>query len=43
MSYGFNNYVNNKVSDRVLLYFDSLTARYKEKGECGSQKFLFLH
>ena len=43
MSYGLGNYVNNKVSDPVLLFFDSFTARYKEKGECGSQKFLFLH
>ena len=43
MSYGLGSYVNNKVSDPVLLFFDSFTARYKETGECGSQKFLFLH
>ena len=29
MSFGLDNYVNNKVSDPVLLFFfDSLTARY---------------
>ena len=43
MSYGLDNYVNNKVSDPVLLFFDSFTARCQEKGKCGSQKFLFLH
>ena len=43
MSYSLDNYVNNKVSAPALLFFDSFTARYSEKGECGSQKFLFLH
>ena len=43
MSYGLDNYVNNKVSDPVLLFFDSVTARYDEKAKCGSQTFLFLH
>ena len=28
MSYGLGNYVNNKISDPVLLFFDSFTARY---------------
>ena len=28
MSYGLDNYVNNKFSDPVLLFFDSFTARY---------------
>ena len=43
MSYGLDSYVNNKVSDPVLLFFDSFTARYQEKRKCGSQKVLFLH
>ena len=43
MSYSLDNYDNDTVSDPVLLFFDSFTARYSEKGECGSQRFLFLH
>ena len=42
MSYGLDNYVKNKVSDPVLLFFDNFTARYQEKGECGSQTVLFV-
>ena len=55
MSYGLDNYVNNKVSDPVLFifffffffFFFFLTVLQldikKKEGECGSQKFLFLH
>ena len=43
MSYSLENYVNNKGSAPILLFFDSFRARYQEKGECGSQQFLFLH
>ena len=40
MSFGLENYVNNKGSAPVLLFFDSFTARYQEKGERGFQQFL---
>ena len=44
MSFGLDNYVNNKASDPVLLFFLTvLQLDIKKKGECGSQKFLFLH
>ena len=31
MSYGADNYVNNKVGALVLSFFDSFTARYYKK------------
>ena len=43
MSYGLENYVNNKGSAPVLLFVDGFTARYQDKEECGSQQILFLH
>ena len=41
MSYGLDNYANNKVSAPVLLYFDSLQLDIKKKENMVRKSFYF--
>ena len=41
MSFGLDNYVNNKVSDPILLFFDSLQLDIKKKENVVPKSFYF--
>ena len=43
MSYGLDNYVNNKVSDPVLLFLTVLQLDIKKNENVVPKSFLFLH